>query len=305
MIEKTFIFIYSLTLVCADIEYAVEDSRDGDLSNQAFTNLENELCQDEHLWKYLRNKIDKNNDSVITIGEMEDYLWKRTKELNLEEMDKQLAKIVPGQEKKISFEAHVKNVFEEIDDLNSLDAPSTDEDTKDLKILFTIEKNMWIHLAGGVDQKMDLEKFYQLTYPHEFPEIKTLNERLTFEAYDTDKNGFLSVDEFLEFSKDVDETIVKEKRKKFTKKIDLNADNRLDLNEFKKWNQLIAPSLTEIINDERNYLLNCCDENDDLKFNQVEVDRNCESFLHSLVTNYSLDIRKAPSKPNNKMYTKS
>lgn len=213
-------------------------------------------------------------------------------------MKKQLAKIDLKKKKKINFQDYIKNIFEEIDDVKSLEDESIGDDANDLKKLFIIEKNMWMHLAGGVDKEMDYETFYQLTYPHEFPDIKLINERFIFEAYDTDKNGFLSVDEFLEYSKDVENTIVNKKMKKFTNKIDLDADNQLSISEFQIWNKEINPSLNEIINDEKNYLLNCCDENNDLNLSQVEVEKNCESFLHSLITNYSLDIKRGSNAAN-------
>lgn len=222
----------------------------------------------------------------------------RSRELNLEDMKNQLAIIDPNDEKKIKFQDYIKNIFEEIDDVQSLEDESIEDDAKELKKLYLIEKNMWTHLVGSVDKEMDYEIFYQLIYPHEFANLKSVNERLIFETYDADKNGYLSVDEFLEYSKDVDDTIINQKVKKFTKKIDFDADNQLNFSEFQIWNKQITPSLNEIINDEKNYLLNCCDENNDLNFSQVEVEKNCESFLQSFITNYSLDIKKESNERN-------
>ncbi|CAF0704559.1 unnamed protein product [Brachionus calyciflorus] len=279
----------------ADIEYTnTENLQKEELSEKPVLDLENKLCNSktEDLWKIFETKIDTNNDSVISVNELENYLWKKIKDLHYEEMMMQVKRIDPQSTNKIKFESYLKDIFDYLDDVKILENENLSDEYKEMKQLYKIEKEMWIHLANSTDQTLDYETFYKIIFPEEFPEIESFNEVVTFKAYDSDNDSYLSVQEFLDYSKDVDESIVNIVKNKFTKQIDLNSDNKLDLDEFKIWNKQVISSLGQIINDEKNYLINCCDEDKSGSWIRSEIENNCESFMNSLITNYSMDLKE-------------
>ena len=145
----------------------------------------------------------------------------------------QVKRIDPQSTNKIKFESYLKDIFDYLDDVKILENENLSDEYKEMKQLYKIEKEMWIHLANSTDQTLDYETFYKIIFPEEFPEIESFNEVVTFKAYDSDNDSFWSVQEFLDYSKDVDESIVNIVKNKFTKQIDLNSDNKLDLDEFK------------------------------------------------------------------------
>lgn len=100
---------------------------------------------------------------------------------------------------------------------------------------------------------------------------------------------------------DVDETIVQLKENTFTKTIDLNEDNKLDLFEFKAWHKQIVPSLEQIVDEEKLFLFNCCDEDKNHVLDRFEIEKNCESFSSSLLTNYGLDLEQDQENLNTKI----
>lgn len=93
----------------------------------------------------------------------------------------------------------------------------------------------------------------------------------------------------------MDETLVEElgdkksSKRIFTRLIDLNGDNQLDKNEFKKW--FILTSKEKLIDDEKSYLFDCCDENMDSFLDKLEIERNCGKLVksHLIVNDVTLD----------------
>lgn len=76
-----------------------------------------------------------------------------------------------------------------------------DSEFKELKNLYEIEKQKWIHLSSSLETSLTFDQFYQFIYTEEFPNIREFEESITFNVYDQDKNGYLSVDEFMENSR--------------------------------------------------------------------------------------------------------
>lgn len=214
------------------------------------------------------------------------------REIHSEELIDQLKRVDPNNTKMVKFEMYIRDTFDNLENPMILENNDLGSEFKEIKQLYEIEKKMWTHLAKNLNDSLSYELFYQLIYPQEFPEVKDVHETFTFNVYDTDKSGFLSVQEFLDYSKDVDDSIVKIEQNKFTGKIDLNSDNKVDLEEFKEWVKQDIANFDQIIEDEKNYLLKCCDNNKNGNLNKQEVESNCESFLHSLITNYSLDLKE-------------
>lgn len=120
-------------------------------------------------------------------------------------------------------------------------------------------------------------QFYEFLFADESPRLSGLEKEITFRSYDTDGDGYLSFDEFSVAIQDFDESIVL--AKKFTSKIDLNGDSRLDLEEFKNWYQV--PSKEKIIEEETVYILRSCDANKNGYLERGEVEESCDKLARS------------------------
>ena len=73
----------------------------------------------------------------------------------------------------------------------------------------------------------------------------------------------------------------------FNKSVDLNGDNRLDMAEFKQW---YKPSIYSIVNNEEEYLYECCDADRDGYFSKNEINNGCEKFFQSQITDYGEEL---------------
>lgn len=62
------------------------------------------------------------------------------------------------------------------------------------------------------------------------------------------------------------------------------------MSEFKIWYRQIAPSLEQIVNQEKESLFNCCDDNKNGVLTRLEIRNNCKFFLKSIITNYGDDV---------------
>jgi hypothetical protein len=81
--------------------------------------------------------------------------------------------------------------------------------------------------------------------------------------------------------------MVNMKKKKFSKNIDLNGDNKIDVDEYKKW---YMPSLEQVVGEERAALLKACDEDKNEQLNEAEVLKCCPTLLNSQITNFGIDL---------------
>jgi len=76
----------------------------------------------------------------------------------------------------------------------------------------------------------------------------------------------------------------------FKNQIDVNKNGQIELNEFKLW---YMPSLNQTLEEERNFLFECCDEDKDNLFKRIEVVNNCKLFANSRLTDYGQDLTQS------------
>jgi hypothetical protein len=77
------------------------------------------------------------------------------------------------------------------------------------------------------------------------------------------------------------------KKKKFSKSIDLNRDNFMDVEEYKQW---YMPSMEQVVSEERVALLKACDEDKNEQLSESEVIKCCRTLLNSQITNFGIDL---------------
>lgn len=111
---------------------------------------------------------------------------------------------------------------------------------------------------------------------------------IIFTDIDRDKDGFVSLKEFLgEYTEeDGSETPewVNEETKRFNEEYDKNKDGKLDKDEVKEW---ILPETDHIMAlEEARHLVTSADDNGDGKLSAVEIDMHYAVFVGSEATDY-------------------
>ena len=82
------------------------------------------------------------------------------------------------------------------------------EDSIEIQRMYAIEKAKWHFVANDTNMSANIKKllmtynkFYEFIYSEEFIEVRVFESNVTFAVYDVDKNGFISIREFLELVK--------------------------------------------------------------------------------------------------------
>jgi Ca2+-binding EF-hand superfamily protein len=188
---------------------------------------------------------------------------------------------------------------------------ANDDEFKELKDLYKFEKDKWTFVAERPSDTLTYLQFYMFVYSEEYAEVLDFEARVNFAKFDTNADGFISVDEFLvnvhgiHFyyfiknyrlplscficfdDKDVDHTMVSVKKRKFSKSLDLDQDNQIELAEFKKW---YMPSIEQLVSEELASLIDQCDTDQNQQLAEAEVVKCCRALLNSQLTNYGIDL---------------
>lgn len=72
----------------------------------------------------------------------------------------------------------------------------TEDEYAEIKRLYLIEKQKWYFVSENSDN-LSYEQFYQFVYSEEFPFIRDYELHLMFNSLDSNKDGYLSIKEFI------------------------------------------------------------------------------------------------------------
>lgn len=72
--------------------------------------------------------------------------------------------------------------------------PNSDN-LSELKVLLNLERSKWMNLSQSSDA-LNYSQFYEFLFTDESAKLKELEKEISFRAYDTNSDGYLSADEF-------------------------------------------------------------------------------------------------------------
>ena len=161
---------------------------------------------------------------------------------------------------------------------------SEQETDKKNKLLFKKDKKLFGVADRNNDAKLELTEYIIFRIPRQDAETRRIVLEDALENYDLDKDGSISLEEFLKESNDGDDQDIGETDSdRFRDEFDVDNNGFLTGDEIFRW---MDPDNTEDAHDEADHLMGECDSNKDDKLSAQEIINNHDLWVESDATDY-------------------
>lgn len=196
--------------------------------------------------------------------------------------------------------AEPKPTDQQVDQKANNDDTNDDEHMKSLKTMARRADLRWKLADENGDTLLDKQEFKFLLHPDEGgKELQELFVREATEDMDSDKDGNISLDEFMKQlqhlaseQEKTDQNWLSSQQENFGRFLDKNKDGILNESEIKHW---LVPAKAKKFEDEATRLLNIGDRNDDSKLSQNEILENYEQYISLIPSDYWQSLEDSAS----------
>lgn len=235
-----------------------------------------------HLNKLFDEELDKDGDKYVTSAELKEYLKKFHSKLILDSIDKQwvyfdkeMAEKVPGV-KVLGWDTYKKLSFPE------RDLQKEGEEGKVARQMLERTERRWKVADMDGDGSLDKVEFKSFLHPEEDERVRHVVVTEAVELMDTDKNGIVSLDEYMDHlrkvsgpEKDKDKNWAPAQQSHFSTYLDKDKDGALSETEMRDW---VLPS-HDREEGEAWRLISVGDVNQDTKLTKEEMAAQPDYFM--------------------------
>ncbi|KAI9562580.1 hypothetical protein GHT06_010034 [Daphnia sinensis] len=234
------------------------------------------------------DKIDRDLDGKITKEELKSWIQYTQRRYILEDVDRQWKAHNPNNKDSVTWEEYKKMVYGFMDDMEPSELESNAEEGFSYKDMIRRDQRRWGIADTNGDHALDKEEFTNFLHPEDAPHMKEIVVVETMEDIDKDKNGFISLEEYIgdmyRGVKHEDEPDwVRNEREQFQNYRDKNKDGHLDPDEVKQW---IIPPDFDHSEAEAKHLIQESDADADGQLTKEEIINKYDVFVGSQATDF-------------------
>ncbi|VVC98994.1 unnamed protein product [Leptidea sinapis] len=235
------------------------------------------------------DKIDADKDGFVSLVELKDWIRYTQKRYIVEDVENHWKQHNPNNEDLISWENYKKDVYGFMDEMTDSEKKSKEGAT--YKNLLKRDRRRWQYADGDQDDSLNRTEFGAFLHPEDHSGMREVVVLETLEDIDVDKDGKLSLEEYIgdmykpEEGESVDEEPdwVKQEREQFTGYRDTNKDGFMDEKEVMDW---IAPPEFDHADAEARHLVFEADTDADEKLTKDEILDKYDLFVGSQATDF-------------------
>lgn len=252
------------------------------------------------------DKVDKDDDGKITSQELKDWIKLTQMQHHLEvatkrweDMKEREIKLVSRSDFKGDKSLDPKGpvTWDRYKKIHYGANPEQHEDAERLLKQIKVDERRWKEADRDQDGTLSKDEYPAFYQPWEYNYMHGVAAQENLENIDTDKDGRVSLEEYLatvhrksESEMTEDELEQKEADKDyFRSSRDANKDGYLDLDEVKEW---MFPTSYDYLESEVSHLIYHADTNKDEHLTKDEVLDNYDLFVGSRATNYGTDLTR-------------
>lgn len=235
-------------------------------------------------------QIDKNADKLLSAEEITVWIQHVYRRYALDDAEERFSEFDTDKDSVVSWEEYNTVAHGQLFNLDDK-AVLEDPEQESLRYLHLKERRRFD--VANVDgmSGLNLTEFLAFTHPSEVDHMSDFAIEDVLSEYDTDKDGFISLSEFIGDVRsdegnspsqwEIEETV------RFKDLYDQDKDGKLNREEQLRW---VAPNSYGSAREEALHLIKEMDQDGDGKISEAEVLRNQETFMNSEVTDYGRQL---------------
>jgi calumenin len=234
------------------------------------------------------DKIDKDNSTFVDLSELKAWIQYTQRRYIDDDVERQWRTHNPENKSTVFWEDYRKNVYGFMDDMEQQDLEQEDQGFS-YKAMLNRDRRRWSVADTTGDDTLSREEFTNFLHPEESPYMRDIVVSETLEDIDKDKDGKLSVDEYVgdmyrggEDNEEEPEW-VKNERETFRNYRDKDNDGFMDAAEVKEW---IIPPDFDHAEAEARHLIYEADSDADEKLTKEEIIDKYDLFVGSQATDF-------------------
>lgn len=235
------------------------------------------------------DKIDKDGDGFVTLVELKDWIRYTQRRYIDEDVDRQWKQHNPNNDESMSWETYRKAVYGFMDDMDEKELETDGSEGMSYKNMMKRDRRRWHHADENEDSNLNRTEFSAFLHPEEHSNMREIIVLETVEDLDKDKDGKVSLNEYISDMYQADEDggeepeWVKNEREQFETYRDTNKNGYMDLQEVKEW---IAPPDFDHAEAESRHLIFEADSDADEKLTKDEIMAKYDLFVGSQATDF-------------------
>lgn len=243
--------------------------------------------------RQLANKIDRDGNGQVNKSELLDWILFTQQRYMHDDAEKQMKQLDTDHDGFVTWEEYKDMTYGFLDE-------DEDEDEGAVQDMLARDKKTFQAADADGDGKCDVKEFSIFLHPGNDDNLKSLAVEETFEDIDKDKDGGISLDEFIgdlwpeEEKENGDEpNWVKEEKENFQVHLDKDNDESLNSEEVYQW---IFPEEFNYVEAEVNHLIVESDTNADGQLSIDEIASHFDLFVGSQATDFGEIFKKIGAK---------
>ncbi|XP_064599975.1 calumenin-like isoform X2 [Liolophura sinensis] len=228
------------------------------------------------------DKIDKDRDGYVTEKELQDWIHYVQRRYIVTDTERMWADHETEGDK-LTWDSYKKRTYGFLDE----DLPP-DHPNHSYKEMMDRDKRRWAKADKDQDNTLTKDEFTDFLHPEEAEHMRDVVVMETLDDIDKDKDGFISLEEFIGDmwpNKEGEEEPewVKSEREQFSTFRDKNNDKKLDQDEVKEW--IMPPDYDHSLAESK-HLIHESDVDRDGKLTKEEILESYDLFVGSQATDF-------------------
>ncbi|XP_055846712.1 calumenin-B [Episyrphus balteatus] len=234
------------------------------------------------------DKIDDDKDGFINLSELKKWIQFTQRRYIEEDVGRMWRQHNPDNATSLNWEVYKHNVYGFLDELDPEEL-DREEHGISYKRMLARDRRRWGVADQDNDDKLTRAEFTAFLHPEDHPTMRDIVIIETIEDIDKDKDGKVSVDEYIgdmyrsSEPEDEEPDWVIQERHTFSNFRDVDKDGFLDKEEVRGW---IVPKDYDHAESEARHLLFEADDNEDEKLTKEEVLEKYDLFVGSQATDF-------------------
>ncbi|KAM4553334.1 reticulocalbin-2 [Fundulus diaphanus] len=235
-------------------------------------------------------KIDTNGDSLLSAEEITLWIQHVYRQYALEDAEERFTEFDLNKDGLVTWEEYGSVAHDQLINFD-VDTVLEDPEQESLRQLLLKEKRRFDFADVDGTPGLNVTEFLAFTHPSEVDYMADFAIEDVLNEYDTDKDGFITLAEFIGNVRNEGESPSQwelEETVRFKELYDQDKDGRLDRDEQLRW---VAPNSYGSAREEALHLIKEMDQDGDGQISVSEVLKNQETFMNSEVTDYGRHLQ--------------